>query len=213
MKKAYVSLMTLVIICLIASSAISMSLRSPDQINKGASEISLDMQLLPIQDGVPHGRNWVGIGYEYGVTDRFGLKSILTRMSATNGTSSTQLELGGSYALLLDSPQSYGVSLQGSITKHLGESSGTLSDDLVLVESRVVTGKRIGRFYPFIGLGIHTYSSSRAHTNLFFYDANLSTKYDFSQRIDGVINYDYTFNRQSGGPADSSVTGYLAYDL
>ncbi len=81
MKKLSVAFLTLFLTALCASCAFSMILRSPDPLGKGLSEVSADMQ--NVQYGSTD-RSMVGIGYEYGMTDRFGAKIGLEDDSVTN---------------------------------------------------------------------------------------------------------------------------------
>jgi len=206
MKKLVIICSALILTGLMLSSSFATIVRSPDPLDKGASEFSLNLAFTPAQGMGSNDTVDAGFGYEYGVTDLLGIKGILGSTSG-GGDSSNYFTLGADYAIQKDSPNGFGVSLQGSILKPLVADAG----DFLMYSPSVVIGKRMGQFYPFCGLGLVIVSNGSHSLNE--WELNVATKYNFTANLNAVINYNFICLDSKGGDNAYQFSGSLAYTL
>lgn len=208
MRKLLVLLAILAVVLSVASVSQAKVLRAPDALAKGAMEVSGLLGYTPAQNNSTSTYSSYGAGLEYGMTDQVGVKGEV-KMGSWGSSTSTSIVVGAAYALMKDNGSTPGVSLQASVDREVAKSSGTVSND-TNIYTLVAVGKRMGKFYPFAGVG---YNLASGTTSVSWLGANLATKYDFTEKINGWISANYFFSYSNNSSNVYTVTAALGYGL
>ena len=208
MKKFLTVLAVVAVVFSAAQMSQAKVLRAPDALAKGAMELSLILGHTPAQNNSTSTYSSYGIGFEYGTTDQLGIKGEV-KMGSWGTSTHTDVSVGASYALMKDNGSTPGVSLQASAGKEVANSSGTVSND-TNIYTLVAVGKRMGKFYPFAGIG---YNLASGTTSVSWLGANLATKYDFTEKLNGWISANYFFSYSNNSSNTYTLTGAVGYTL